>query len=182
MYSLLLALLLGSCCLVYHRNMCVLFVTQYIFVNIATAVIQARLMRHREVLLSSLECQYGLLDELYSRCVFSYQQFQLIKRKKDISKQNSALLQVIGDMDMQDINKFISALHSTCQSHLVAYIINNGRMFCRIIIHTSTLFGFILLSIQNKLKINVIGSLQNKIINIINIFIFIMGSFYLHAN
>ena len=111
-------------------------VTQCILVNLATAaMIQARLMRHREVLLSSLECQYGLLEKLYSRYLLSDQQFQLIKRKKDIYKQNSALLQVIGDMDMSDINKFISALNATCQNHLAAYIINNGRMFCSIVIN-----------------------------------------------
>ena len=106
----------------------------FLLYDLAAALIQGRLKRHREHLLSTLECQYGLLDELYSRCLLSDQQLESIKRKKDMYKQNSALLQVLDEMDMSDLNEFFSALKATCQSHLVTYIINNGRMYNTILL------------------------------------------------
>ena len=61
--------------------------------------------------------------------MLSDQQFESIGDITDRDKQNSALLQVLGDIDMSDIDKVVSALNATCQSHLVTYIINNGRTF-----------------------------------------------------
>jgi len=74
-----------------------------------------------------LECQYGLLDELYERCVLTDEQVDLIKSKVPTYEKNDILLREISkETDVFKLNEFISALEATHQSHLAMYIINNG--------------------------------------------------------
>jgi len=74
-----------------------------------------------------LECQYGLQDELYSRCVLTDEQLDLIKSKVPTYDKNDILLKEISkETEVFKLNQFISALEATHQSHLAMYIMNNG--------------------------------------------------------
>jgi len=74
-----------------------------------------------------LECQYGLLDELESRCVFTDEQVDLIKSKVPTYEKNDILLKEISkETELIKLNEFLLALKVTRQSHLVMYIVNNG--------------------------------------------------------
>jgi len=108
-------------------------------------VIHARVKRHHEKLRSTLECQYGLLDELYTRCVLTDEQFEMIIGLQAAAgaimyQQNGELLRLIGHMDMSTLNDLFSALEETSQSHIVTYIINNGRKCYRLSLLFSVYF------------------------------------------
>jgi len=93
-------------------------------------VIQDSITKHRAVLSSILECQYGLLDELESSCVLTDQQVALIKSTRKLRytyEKNDILLNDIAkETEGLKLNKFLSALEVTHQSHLSTYIVNNG--------------------------------------------------------
>jgi len=89
--------------------------------------IQASITKHKALLRSMLECQYGLQDELYSRCVLTDEQVDLISCKQETYKKNDVLLlEISKETDVFKLNEFLSALEATHQSHLSSYIVNNG--------------------------------------------------------
>jgi len=78
-----------------------------------------------------LECQYGLLDELESRCVLTDEQVDLIKSKVPSYEKNDILLREISKKKrVLNFNEFLSALEATHQSHLATYIVSNGSKIC----------------------------------------------------
>jgi len=93
-------------------------------------VIQASITKHRAFLRSMLECQYGLLDELESRCVLTDEQVDLIKSKVPRYEKNDILLNEISkETEVFKLNEFLLALEVTHQSHLATYIVNNGGKY-----------------------------------------------------
>jgi len=104
--------------------------------------ILASITKHKALLRSMLECEYGQLDELESRGVLTDEQLDLMKHKRETYKKNDILLREISkETDVLKLNEFLSALEDTHQSHLVTYIVNNGS---KIIIMIRIVFYFIL--------------------------------------
>jgi len=98
------------------------------------------LRKHKAVLRLSLECQFGLIDELDSRFVLSDEELMDISstgKNKGIFKENDELLRIM--MLQTDVTKhddFLSALIATSQQHLATYIINDGCKFRAIVYYT----------------------------------------------
>ena len=88
------------------------------------------LRNHKAVLMSLLECEYGLLRELGRRFVLTDEEitaFKTIERYRGMYEENDKLLQVIiQQKDVEELEKFLLALKDTNQKHLANYIINNG--------------------------------------------------------
>jgi len=94
--------------------------------SVEVRAIHGSLTKHSTLLRSKLECQYGLLDEVYSRCVLSEEQFDLIRSKVATFEKNDILLKaIVKETNVFKLNEFLSALEATHQSHLAMYIINN---------------------------------------------------------
>ena len=83
-----------------------------------------------DVMLSTMECQYGLLDYLHSVCVLTDQQHAELKSEHDSFRQNKKLLKLMTSCqtDLVSQESFVSALKATNQSHLVSYIKGNCGM------------------------------------------------------
>jgi len=107
-------------------------ILQWCLCPVEVKSIQASITKHKALLRSMLECQYGLLDELYSRCVLTDEQLDLIKSKVPTYEKNDLLLREISkETKVFKLNEFLSALNATHQSHLSTYIVNNGSKILR---------------------------------------------------
>jgi len=70
--------------------------------------LQANLKKHRAVLRSTLECQFGLLDELDSRCILSTEQLHNIKAGGTMFEQNDKLLDAVAQQtDVEYFTEFL---------------------------------------------------------------------------
>ena len=89
---------------------------------------QRAIIDHREVLTNSLECQYGLTDQLLSKRVLTRQQLSVVEaQRKNRFKQNAALLEMLSHVtDVKRYEDFLDALRATHQSHLANYIVAGG--------------------------------------------------------
>lgn len=74
----------------------------------------------QNVLGSNLECQYGLMDQPFSRQVLTEFQATEIESVKNRLAQNAALLKML--REKTDIQPFVDALRATHQSHLADFI------------------------------------------------------------
>ena len=99
---------------------------QYSFwsLNIGTLISDYRhvFSIHDEVLRTTLECQYGLVDHLMERDVLPYEQLRVVRGLQwNRFKQNSTLLEMLNTgmvTDVQRFEEFLDALRKTHQFHL----------------------------------------------------------------
>jgi len=79
--------------------------------------------RNISILRRSLECQYGLLNELVTRKVLSSEQAADIQAKGTSIQQRDKLLEFMGRLTLEAQRQELwSALKETNQSHLVRYL------------------------------------------------------------
>ena len=96
------------------------------------------LIKHKAVMRLTLECQYGLIDELDSRFVLSEEELidlSIIRKNHGMYRENDELLRImIQQADVSKHEEFLLALRETNQRHLANYIVNNGSKFIIIFI------------------------------------------------
>ena len=78
------------------------------------------LKNRQNVLRSNLECQYGLMDEPFSRQVLTEFQATEVESLRNRLAQNDALLKMLSDKT--NIQPFLDALRATHQTHLADFI------------------------------------------------------------
>jgi len=83
--------------------------------------------RHYEVLTNNLECPYGLLLTLYSQEILNEKENANIRSSAGWVQQNELLLNAMIDKFPVHQLKFLEALNDTKQSHLAAFINNDGN-------------------------------------------------------
>jgi hypothetical protein len=92
-----------------------------------------RLKIFHHILVSSLECQYGLLTDLLSRGVLSEEQVQEIRARRAAYKQNEQLLAFIKLKEGRNLRAFAEALVDSEQGHLVQFVIRpSGQCYSRL--------------------------------------------------
>ena len=79
---------------------------------------------NKTVLKQYMECQYGLLQQLKNRQVFTSQQLTDIKcLNKSPQEQNKKLLELMRSLeDRKQVKELCSSFSETKQSHLLPYI------------------------------------------------------------
>ena len=103
--------------------------------------IKSNMQKHRATLLSLMECQFGLLDELIAMDVLDDTIFSLLSVPMLSSyKQNKMVLDFFCDKDIKPepflkLDRFVEALNGSHQSHLAALLTGNflRRAYSRII-------------------------------------------------
>ena len=82
-----------------------------------------RLHYHRVVLQNYTECQYGLLEQLKSRQVFTSKQLTDVVRLNNFpKKQNKKLFELVATLqDKKQFGELCNSFIDTKQSHLVSY-------------------------------------------------------------
>src|SRR5271157_1435431 len=92
----------------------------------------SRLHRHAEFLVRNMECQFGLLDELFERQLLTFPQCAKIRDQENLQERSDdnknmqlikAMLQVTR---LRKLENFLASLRDTDQQHVVAYIACNG--------------------------------------------------------
>ena len=90
------------------------------------------LKKHRTLLTRTLECQYGLISELFTLGVLNDRQRSKISSlESELYTQNEALLDLLCDPSIQPelfhkFHLFIKALRSTHQSHIANFLCGTG--------------------------------------------------------
>ena len=93
---------------------------------------RSRLYRHAEFLVRNIECQFGLLDELFERQLLTFPQCAEIRDQENLQERSDdnknmqlikAMLQVTR---LRKLENFLASLRDTDQQHVVAYIACNG--------------------------------------------------------
>src|ERR1700761_4808228 len=103
-----------------------------LFVSISGPIMRELLEKHRTLLTRTLECQYGLISELFRLGVLNdRQRSDISSLKSKPYKQNEALLDLLCDSSIQPelshkFHLFIKALRSTHQSHIANFLCPTG--------------------------------------------------------
>ena len=83
--------------------------------------------RHESLLIRTIEPDIGLLEELLSTSVLSNSNIDSIRSVASTEEQNKQLLRLIGNLDDDVGQNFLTALNKTQQDHFANFLVNNGR-------------------------------------------------------
>ena len=74
-----------------------------------------------------MDCQYGLLDCMYTRNVLSYDELEMVKSIGDLEDQKARVIRyVTHEMNEKKFDEFLLALKDSDQSPLAMYIRSDG--------------------------------------------------------
>lgn len=97
-----------------------------------------KLGKHRPKLMKYLECQYGLLDYLYSQAVLTMEEHEAIQHTNHCTKKKEMLLEIMHRCsDVVKWNSFVQSLHQTTQSHLARLLEESadaGAVACGVLV------------------------------------------------
>ena len=89
-----------------------------------TPNILENIMRLKSALMTIVEPDFGLLDELLSLEVLTLVEFCDVHSERTVYRQNAALLDLLTSQDKCD--KFLTALRRTGQQHIINFVEQNG--------------------------------------------------------
>ena len=87
----------------------------------------------KELELKFIDPRFGLVEELIAASVLSRPEAHVVRSKPSLTEQNKQIIEYILEKPSSEAEKFLAALSSNYQQHVVNYIRDSaGMMLCSI--------------------------------------------------